>query len=133
MIVCLVWPWSAAAVELRPAKVKTGTEGLISVPVEIANTGRDAIACTAQLAHWYSLEAASAAPGAMARIDLWFEPASGTYVLLNASQENMPVEALWCGIAGHAYATRAPIRLNHAAAAARSIACSGIADRLVCK
>ena len=32
-------------------------------------------------------------PAPRLQIDLWFEPASGAYLILNDKQENMPVEA----------------------------------------
>ncbi len=132
----LLWPQPVAAVELRPVKVATGTKGLISAPAVIVNTGGEPLACTAQLAHWYARVVGMAAPGAAARIDLWFDPVTGTYLILNDKQENMPVESLWCGVVGRAYETRAMINLDRrigANAATREISCAASADRLVCK
>ena len=60
---------------------------------------------------------------------------TGTFVILNAGQDNMPVEALWCGISERAYKTRADIALDRskgAAPKARQIACAGADGRLVC-
>ena len=132
----LLWSYPAVAVELRPVKVVTGTKGLVPIPVRISNTGAKPLSCTAQLAHWYSSIVAIASPGAEAQIDLWFEPASGAYLILNGKQENMPVEDIWCGIAGRAYETRATIELERsigATVAARQIDCAAVNDRLVCE
>ena len=115
IIVMLISASPAFAVELR------------QVPVTITNSGTAPIACTAQLAHWYSTELGTAAPGARLRIALWLEGASGTYVMLNGAHENMPVEALWCGIKGRAYETRATIQLNRS-----DLACAPSSERLVC-
>lgn len=125
----------ASAVELRPVKVTRGTNGLSHVPIDVVNTGTETLTCTIQLAHWYSAAIVTTAPGASTRIDLWFAPASGTYLILNDKQDNMPVEALWCGIAGRAYETRAAIALARRAGAqpvARSIRCVASGNRLLC-
>lgn len=124
------------AVELRPVSVRKGTEGLVNTPLVVANSGSVQLACKANLAHWYSTEIATVAPDATARIDLWFDPKTGTYTLLNDKQENMPVEALWCGIDGRAYATRAPLPLDRRLAAehsANTVRCSADAGRTVCE
>ena len=135
VVVILFWPLQAAAVELRHIHVVTGTKGLNHVPITVSNTRAEALSCTIQLAHWYSMRLADTAPEGHSVIDLWFDPATGTYVILNAGQDNMPVEALWCGISGRAYQTRADIALDRskgAAPLARQIACAGADDRLVC-
>ncbi len=117
---------TASAVELHHIKVKTGIEGLVRAPVTVTNKAAEAIACTAQLAHWYSMGLGTIAPGKNLRIALWLEEATRTPVLLNDKQENMPVEAVWCGIAGRAYETRAAIMPGVV-----QIACAGD-ERLVC-
>jgi hypothetical protein len=131
----LLFADAAQAVELRQIEAKVGTDGLLAAPVAVMNASAEPISCTAELAHWYSQEVGEAAPGATAHIALWFEPATGTYVLLNAKQERMPVESLWCGLAGRAYATRSVIALERKVGAAMkptSIVCSGGGVRLIC-
>ena len=126
----------AVAVELRPITVETGTAGLQAAPVRLTNAAPDAVTCTAQIAHWYSLEVARAEAGADAEIALWFKPATGAFVLLNDKEENMPVEALWCGFAGRAYETRGPISLEREAGAevsARTVTCVPEGERLACR
>jgi hypothetical protein len=136
LLVILLWSVPAPAVELRQVSARSGTDGLLSVPVTVVNTGAEPLVCTAQLAHWYSSAVGTAASGGRARIDLWFDPATGTFLLLNGKRENMPVESLWCGIAGRAYETRDSIVLDRGAgakAAARVIGCAASNNRLVCK
>ena len=132
----LLWPTLAEAVELRHIDVVTGTAGLAHVPIDVRNTGATPLSCTIQLAHWYSMSLGEALPGGRTVIDLWFDPVNGTYLILNEALENMPVEALWCAIAGRAYQSRAPIALNRSAGAVpkpRELTCAAPDERLICK
>jgi hypothetical protein len=132
----LLWPLQAAAVELRAIDVVTGTAGLSPSPIEIRNASAVPLACTAELAHWYSVELGGIQPEARKIIDLWFDAATGTYVILNHKQENMPVEALWCGMTGRAYETRALLALERhtgGQAKAAQLTCSIAGERLACK
>lgn len=132
----LVFATDSGAVELRHTEVRTGTEGLQPVPLSVANAAGAPVVCVGELAHWYSAELAHAGTGATARIDLWFDPQSGTYSVLNQKSENMPVEALWCGLAGQAYATRSVVTLNRQAGAEPpplALTCTKEATRLVCE
>ena len=125
----------AQATELRSITVRTGTEGLEPAPLTISNEATLAVSCTAEIAHWYSVEIATAAPGASARIDLWFDPETGIYAALNDARENLPVERLWCGFAGRAYETRSQIALDRRIGQepkARSMSCAAQAGRVVC-
>ncbi|MCB1499103.1 MAG: hypothetical protein KDK07_04825 [Bauldia sp.] len=126
----------AAAVELHPVDVRTGTEGLTPAPLTIANAADAPIVCVGELAHWYSAELGRAEPGTSTTIPLWFDPATGTYTALNDKRENMPVEALWCGIAGRAYATRAVVALARRAgddAPPAALTCTMGDIRLLCE
>ncbi|TIO10349.1 hypothetical protein [Mesorhizobium sp.] len=133
--VMLAFTSFANAVELRHVTVRTGTDGLDPVPLTISNAGREALSCNADFAHWYSATIASAAPGKSARVELWFDPETGTYTILNDKRENLPVERLWCGLASQVYATRVQIALDRASAAKGHLAvtCSSADDRLACK
>ncbi len=124
---------AAHAVELHQINVRTGTEGLSLVSLALTNAGGEAIACSADIAHWYSVELATAAPGAKMRIELWFDPETGTYFVLNDKRENLPVERLWCGFAGRAYVTRSQIVLERTALPVeRPVRCAGTAELLSC-
>lgn len=132
----MLWPLQAAAVELHYNHVDKGTAGLTHVPVAVRNAGAAPITCTIQLAHWYSLNLADALPGGGTVIDLWFNPKSGAYLILNDKTDNMPVEALWCGIAGRAFETRTAIELDRSKGAAPKpevMRCVAAQDRLVCR
>lgn len=133
--VLLTFTSFANAVELRHVTVRTGIEGLDPVPLTISNTGREALSCNADFAHWYSAAIATAAPGTSARVELWFDPKTGTYTILNDKRENLPVERLWCGLAGHAYATRVQIALDRAEAVkgGQAVTCRMTQGRLVCR
>lgn len=121
------------AVELHEIDVDRGTQHLEKTPIEITNAGTGELSCTAELAHWYSELVATIAPGSTAVIDLWFAPRTGTVLLLNPMEDNMPVEALWCGIAGRAYKTRAALRTDRDTAGPRRIACAASGDRVICE
>lgn len=126
----------AHAVELRHVEVRRGTDGLASVPLSLANATGGPIVCVGELAHWYSEELGRAASGEVLRIPLWFDPATGTYSVLNDKRENMPVEALWCGVAGRAYATRDTVALRREAGApppAMALTCGIDGARLACQ
>lgn len=132
----LLWPVGAQAVELHHVHVVKGTAGLSHVPVTVRNTGAAPLSCTVQLAHWYSMGLSEALPGGRTLIDLWFDPASGAYLILNGIEDNMPVEAVWCGITGRAYETRTAVALDRSKGAApkpRTINCAAAVDALVCK
>ncbi|MCP4385909.1 MAG: hypothetical protein GY798_31615 [Hyphomicrobiales bacterium] len=126
----------AHAVELRATEVRRGTNGLDGVTLTIENRADAPIACLAELAHWYSTELAVADAGATARVDLWFDPETGTYSVLNDKAENMPVEALWSGLAGRTYETRATVALTRKVGErppAIDLTCIAAADRLRCR
>lgn len=94
------------------------------------------IDCGAALAHWYSTDLGEAAPGAVVEAALWVNPADGTVYLLNAVGDRMPVQTLWCGVAGRSWATRSEIRLERRADAAPGairVVCEGGGDRVACR
>ena len=131
-----MWIAAANATELKQIEFKVGTEGLRPTPVVIRNAGLKAISCTAEYAHWYSSEIGTAKAGKELIAKLWFESATGTYVMLNAAQENLPVEKLWCGIDGNAYLTRAVVPLQRNAGASfsgRTVTCATDSGRARCE
>ena len=77
--------------------IETGTEGQVEIALSVENRGSGPIACTAQLAHWYSAPLGEAEGGDIIRAVLWHDPGDGTLSLLNDGQDRMPVEAIWCG------------------------------------
>jgi hypothetical protein len=125
----------ANAVELHHVTVRTGTDGLHMVPLTISNAGSEGLSCNADFAHWYSAGIATVEPGKSARIELWFDPTTGTFTILNDKRENLPVERLWCGLSGRTYATRVQVTLDRtdAAKSERAVSCAMAQDSLVCR
>lgn len=125
----------ANAVELHHVDVRKGTDGLDMVPLTISNAGKAALSCNADFAHWYSAALATVEPGKTTRLELWFDARTGTFTILNDKRENLPVERLWCGLSGRAYATRTQIALERADAAKgeRAVSCRMEQDRLACR
>jgi hypothetical protein len=126
---------TASATELHSIEVRTGTNGLDLLPLTVDNRAPEPIRCSAEIAHWYSLELVLAQAGESVEIELWFDPASGTYTTLNEKDENLPIERLWCGFAGRAYETRSQILLDRSGAspAPQRVACANSAGRLDCR
>ena len=125
----------ANAVELHHVDVRKGTDGLDMVPLTISNAGTAKLSCNADFAHWYSAGIATVEPGKSARVELWFDANTGTFTILNDKRENLPVERVWCGLSGRAYATRVQITLDRADAARgeRAVSCTMAQDSLVCR
>lgn len=133
--VMLAFSSFANAVELHHVTVRTGTDGLDMVPLTISNAGSEGLSCNADFAHWYSAGIATVEPGKSTRVELWFDAKTGTFTILNDKRENLPVERLWCGLSGRAYATRVQITLDraHAAKGERAVSCTMAQDSLVCR
>ena len=102
-----------------------------AVPVTVVNAGAEPVNCQAEIAHWFSAELASIAPGRAASLDIWRDPATGSHATRNAHGEFLPVERAWCGIEGRAYVTRWQIMLKPAMP--RRLTCAATGDRLVCR
>jgi hypothetical protein len=107
---------AAAAEETEP--VARGTAGLVALPFAAKNGSPSRIVCSAALAHWYSIEFGSAARDETVRATLWYDPRSGATFVLNAGEDRMPIQALWCGLDGHAWETRAVVALPQRAGVA---------------
>ncbi|MDG4893516.1 hypothetical protein P9272_08005 [Mesorhizobium sp. WSM4976] len=133
--VMLAFTSFASAVELHHVIVRKGTDGLDKVPLTISNAGNERLSCNADFAHWYSAGIATVEPGKSGRLELWFDSKTGTFTILNDKRENLPIERLWCGLSGRAYATRAQITLDRADAAGgkRAVSCRVEQDRLACR
>src|SRR4051794_34667475 len=93
----------------------------LQIQMEVKNRSERPIACSAQLAHWFSVELGAAAPQASISVALVYDPASGTVFIPNDSGDRMPIEIAWCGFEGSAWETRSQLDLAKATEAA--IAC----------
>lgn len=108
-------------------------EGLEPLDLQVTNAGAAAIACEAEIAHWFSADMGRAAPGEMLALDLWRNPASGVHATRNSAGEFLPVERVFCGLAGRAFATRWVVPLHPDAPAGRRLSCAPDGDRLTCR
>ena len=90
-----------------------GTEGAVAVPLRVHNGTGGPIRCQAALAHWYSVDLGEAVVGGTLAVTLWHDPATGRLNLLNATQERMPVEAVWCGHKPRVHDTRGRVGLPY--------------------
>jgi hypothetical protein len=126
---------TAAAAE-EPNPVARGAAGLVALPFVAKNGAPGRIVCSAALAHWYSIEFETAAPGESVQATLWYDPRSGATFVLNAHEDRMPIQALWCGFAGHAWTTRAVVALPQRAGAAPpplKLTCTPDGSGLACR
>ncbi|HEX4765342.1 MAG TPA: hypothetical protein VH414_03600 [Lichenihabitans sp.] len=103
---------ACAAADEVPEPVARGTQGLIAIAFSAENEGDGILVCSAALAHWYSLDLGRAGPGRRIEGTLWYDRADGNLFLLNASQDRMPVQALWCGSPGQAWTTGTRVPLD---------------------
>jgi hypothetical protein len=101
------------------------------ITVEVKNRSGYPIACSAQLAHWFSIELGSAAPEDTISAGFVSDPATGTVFILNDAGERMPLEAAWCGFAGSAWETRS--QLSFDGADEIHILCETRGERLSCR
>jgi hypothetical protein len=134
LLAAALGPLQAPAEEARP--IARGTEGAVAIPFSATNAGRMRIACSAAIAHWYSLDLGQAGPGEAVRATLWLDPATGEISVLNELRDRMPVQALWCGLAGSSWATRSSVPLARRAGeppAPIDLSCVSEGDRLICR
>ena len=117
--------------ETRP--IARGTAGVVAVPFAATNEGPERIACSASIAHWYSLDLGEAGQGESGQGDLVVRSETGEISILNEVEDRMPVTALWCGLAGRSWETRSPVPLTRRAGDAPApikLACAEKDDRL---
>lgn len=107
-------------------------EGLVALSIRLSNTGPERMECAAEIAHWFSADLGEAAPGATLALDLWHEPATGVHATRNVHGEFLPVERVWCGLAGRAFATRWTLPL-HPDGRDAALDCAPEAGRLSCR
>lgn len=106
-------PWTAAlgalallGAQALPAGAGDVLQRLDRSAFEAVNGSGRPIACTAQIAHWFSFPVGRAAPGGAVRSGLLSDPSTGTVFIDNGAGDLLPVETLWCGFEGRAWETR---------------------------
>lgn len=126
----------ALAASLPATAAERGAAGLRAVSLSVTNTGEAAIACGAAVAHWFAVDLGRAEAGDTVGIALFVDAATGTQYLLNDNGDRLPVEAIWCGLAGRTWASRAmigPPRRAGEPAAAVTLSCRADDGRLSCR
>ncbi|WP_393963084.1 hypothetical protein [Roseovarius sp. S4756] len=73
-----------------------GTDGADQVEVSIVNETGVSIECRAALAHWYSDDLGRIMPQGQLTLTLWHDSETGVLNLMNATNDRMPIEAIWC-------------------------------------
>lgn len=111
--------WKLAALLLAFSPAPAAAEQLPAT-FTVANATTAPLECQAEAGHWYAFDLGTAAPHASLIIALLFDPATKTVGKRNALGDVLPIETVYCGLAGHAYETRAvlPLRSLMAKAAA---------------
>lgn len=94
-----------------------GTEGANPVEISVANETDTPLDCRAALAHWYSDELGRIAPGDRLTLTLWHDGETGVLNLMNATDDRMPVEAIWCASDTARARLDLPMKTGNAAAA----------------
>lgn len=116
--------------------LERGASGLSEISVTIKNASEMPIACGATLAHWYSQPIGTVQAGADLRATLWQNQSTGAVYLLNQLEDRMPVERLWCGVAGQSWETRSEITFERRAGVrveAIVMTCASKSDELLCR
>ncbi|MFV0244480.1 MAG: hypothetical protein ACK5IB_05595 [Qingshengfaniella sp.] len=111
-----------------------GTDGVAPVRLRIRNDTNGPLTCTAALAHWYSQPLGTVGTGQTLDLSLWHAPENGTLSLLNAGEDQMPLEAIWCHTPARADRARLRLPLRAGQTATQWIfACTPEKDqRLIC-
>lgn len=108
-------------------------KGLVRLPMDVRNSGPDAIVCQAEIAHWFATDLASIAPDDHASLDLRFDTLSGVWAVMNARDEALPVERAWCGVKGSTYETRWDLPLGRDQPQALKLDCRTEGPSLACR
>ncbi|MDH6264855.1 hypothetical protein M2360_000236 [Rhizobium sp. SG_E_25_P2] len=130
-VVCAAF--SASGAYATP--LERGSKGLSPLLITMKNDGARPIACGATLAHWYSQSLGTVKPGAVLHAKLWQKQQTGAVFLLNQIEDRMPVERIWCGLAGQSWQTRAEISFERKAGVKISpivMTCVSSSDGLRC-
>lgn len=76
-------------------------KGQTPLTLRVVNETDAVIACTVQLAHWYSVDLGHIGPGNVVATTLWHDPDTGELALLNDHDDRMPIEGFWCALVGN--------------------------------
>ncbi|WP_213989870.1 hypothetical protein [Sodalis sp. dw_96] len=120
----------------EPAESQRGTQGLLPFSLTIGNSGTSPLECQATTAHWYSVSLGRIGAGKKISAPLWKNPASGEVIILNAHQDRMPVQRIWCGAEGQSWQTRSEVTLptrRGESPQSIALACASLAGSTNCR
>ena len=110
----------------------------LPVHVNAENRTGAPLECQAVAGHWYSFDLGTGTPAARMRFDMAVDPKTGTVVMYNSANDPVPIETVFCGVAGTAWETRFDFPLR--SIATRAIAgqesdfvCAEQAGRVACR
>ncbi len=109
-----------------------GTDGADPVEISISNATGGSLKCEVALAHWYSDDLGQIAPGDELTLTLWHDRETGVLNLMNATDDRMPVEAVWCSNDAARTRLNLPIASGEAEATLRYSCHAGEANGLNC-
>ncbi|WP_169929165.1 hypothetical protein [Martelella mediterranea] len=100
--------------------------------ISVSNETDTPLDCRAALAHWYSDELGRIAPGQQLTVTLWHDSKTGVLNLMNAADDRMPVEAIWCASDAARARLDLPMTAGKATASLHFSCKSGDASGLSC-
>lgn len=95
--------------------ILAATAPLVDLPTVIRNDTTSTLECHAVAGHWYGFDLGTIAPGAQARVTLGLDRRDGTVSLPNPAGARVPIQYMYCGVAGDAWHTRADLPLRRMA------------------
>lgn len=112
----------------------------VYLPVHVTAENRTGgpLECQAVAGHWYSFDLGTGAAGATMTFDMAVDPETGTVVMWNSEHDPVPIETVFCGIAGRAWDTRFTFPLRRVAETAEAgetsaFVCEGSEGRVACR
>ena len=102
------------------------------VALTVENASPIAMECHAIAGHWYGFDFTAVAPGGLVTLRLMYDRASGMVAMLNARDQPVPLEYVYCGHVGDAWRTRAVLPMRERLAEPAAIVCRERLGALQC-
>lgn len=128
------------ALATGPAAAEDAAPEVTYLPVHVTaeNQTGGPLECQAVAGHWYSFDLGTGAVGATMTFDMAVDPMTGTVVMWNSAMDPVPIESVYCGVAGEAWDTRFTFPLRRIAETAEAdetsaFVCEAAAGRVTCR
>lgn len=113
-------------------------ETYLPVQITVDNQTGGRLECQAVAGHWYSFDLGTGAAAATMTFDMAVDPMTGTVVMWNSAMDPVPLESIYCGIAGKAWDTRFTFPLRRIAETAdadetSAFVCEAAEGRVACR